>query len=126
MGGIVIYTDKVEGGQRVKMLPLIKINPKYKDNKGLHDHEYEHVKQYLVGLAIGLTTFPITGIFSVLIGMCLHDMAYTFIRKYRQWAEVKAFKVQMKDGGSIDLAAKHLAEDYDLNISIEEAKRLLS
>lgn len=40
--------------------------------------------------------------------------------------KVKAFKVQMKDGGSIDLAAKHLAEDYDLNISIEEAKRLLS
>ncbi|QCQ59209.1 hypothetical protein HOV44_gp131 [Rheinheimera phage Barba5S] len=124
---MVLYTNKIQHAYKMKMLPIIKMNPKFKNDKGLHKHEYQHVIQYLVfGLLVGV---PLTIIFNwfigLIVGVMAHDIVYTFSTKYRLWSEVSAFKAQLKVGGSIDLAAKALSENYGLHISVAEAKRLL-
>lgn len=125
---MVIYTDKVDKAYKMSMLPLVKMNPTYKQDKGLHVHEYEHIKQYfMLFFVVGLICTPfLHWVFSLLLATSSHDLLYTFSAKYRQWCEVQAFKAQLKVGGSINKAAKALSEDYELNISFNEAKRLLS
>jgi len=125
---IVYYTDKIQGAYKIKMLPFIKMNSKYKNDIGLHQHEYEHVKQYLMlGVPVGVVTLLLSNwFFALLTGVMAHDLLYTFSTEYRQWSEVKAFKKQLKYGGSIDIAAEKLSSDYGLMISKEEAIRLLS
>jgi hypothetical protein len=124
----VYYTDKIQGAYKIKMLPFIKMNSKYKNDIGLHQHEYEHVKQYLMlGVPVGVVTLLLSNwFFALLTGVMAHDLLYTFSTEYRQWSEVKAFKKQLKYGGSIDIAAEKLSSDYGLMISKEEAIRLLS
>lgn len=125
---LVKYTDRIQGAYKIKMLPFIKMNSKYKDDVGLHQHEYEHVKQYfMLGIPTAIITLLLSNwVVAALVGVCTHDALYTFSSKYRQWSEVKAFKKQLKYGGSIDIAAEKLSSDYGLMISKEEAIRLLS
>jgi hypothetical protein len=125
---LVFYTDKIQGAYKMKLLPFVKMNSKHQNDIGLHQHEYEHVKQYLM---LGVPAFIITLLlsnwfFALLAGAMAHDLLYTFSTKYRQWSEVSAFKKQLKYGGSIDIAAQKLSSDYGLMISKEEALRLLS
>jgi hypothetical protein len=123
---MIIYTDKVKGGIKVKMLPLIMINPKYKGDKGLVAHEMEHVKQYLYwfiplfAITLGLSNW----LAALLVSCMAHDLLYTLSSKYRQWSEVKAFKAQLKHGGRVEDAAKLLSENYKLDITYEKALRL--
>jgi hypothetical protein len=125
---LVRYTDKVKGGHKMKMLPFIEINPKYKNDKGLHAHEYEHVKQYFM---LGIPAFIICLLLSnwlvaVIALIATHDVLYTFIRGYRQWCEVTAFRKQLKMGGDIYKASHLLASGYDLSITEKQAYTLLS
>lgn len=57
--------------------PVILIRKDCKDDKGLYQHELVHVKQWWMTLGI-------------------HSILYKFIRKYRFWAELKAYKKQLK------------------------------
>ena len=52
-----VYTDKVAAGDRIRFTPVIRINPRYKSDKGLHAHEQAHVAQW-VAVAI-LTGVPV-------------------------------------------------------------------
>ena len=70
--------------------PVIIIDPEYKDDEGIYQHELEHVKQAARLLFIG------------------HALLYLFVRAYRKWAEVKAYAVQTKYD---DRHGKHLALD---------------
>ncbi|WP_307987774.1 hypothetical protein [uncultured Pseudomonas sp.] len=114
--------------------PLIKILPKYKDDIGLLEHEKTHVRQWyaVVGFALLLSTlltlfvspalWPLYGLAPV-----LHQSLYRFIRPYRRWCEVQAYRKQIESGGyaSHDFAASALVEKYCLNLHINEAKALL-
>ncbi len=127
----VSYTMGVRGGDA--KLFYVRINPKYKDDKGLHAHEYEHVKQwYKMTLICSAMMLGVMAIFStdfwVLLPMCatVHGLLYTFSTAYRLYCEEHAFKAQMKHNpDSLDFFADALASYYDLSITVEQAKSIL-
>ena len=113
--------------------PLIKILSKYKDGSGLLEHEKVHVRQWyavlVLGLLSGLLTLLVSPSLWPLFGLApfLHSLLYKFVRPYRRWCEVQAYRKQLATGGydSNDFGVAALAEKYDLNLSTNEAKALL-
>ena len=115
--------------------PLIKLLTKYKDDVGLIEHEKTHVRQWYAVLAIGLL---ICTLLTLLVspslwphyGLALfsHQLLYKFVRPYRRWCEVKAYRKQVAVGGysSNGFAVTMLVEKYGLDLSVDEARALLS
>lgn len=88
--------------------PVIRILKKHKDDEGLYQHELMHVRQWFY--------FPI-----------LHNLLYLFVPEYKLWAEVEAYKRQLKhypDDRS-ELFAEFIATRYDLKVTKEYALWLL-
>jgi len=88
--------------------PVIRILKKYKNDKGLYQHELMHVKQWFMTLG-------------------LHSFLYKFSEKYRLWSEVSAYKVQLKHSrsGLATHFARMIAGRYDIDIDPHEAYKLL-
>lgn len=132
---IVKYTDKLAdmfGGETFG--PLIKLREKYKDDTALLEHEKFHVRQWYAASGVGVAVIAGLGLitsfaFTLLpLAFVLHQMLYKYIRPYRQWSEVKAYKVQIKAGkiSNIDFAVDMLVSSYDLDIDDDEARKLLT
>jgi len=127
------YTDKVKGGD--SFMFRVRMNPKYKDNVGLHLHEYQHIKQWYKGLAIGLCVtvpilllgFPSLALMGLVVSLQLQGLAYTFVPYARKLMEVEAFRVQIKNSKGVpkEFFIKTLVEEYNLNITTAEARELL-
>jgi len=128
------YTDKVRQGEA--RLFTISINPAKRGDIGLYTHEYEHIKQWylclVVGLAcaVGFYLFTHNDIASLLIAavsVSLKGILYSYVKPFRKWAEVKAFRAQIKvtEGEYVDFFANALANDYKLGITYNQAVKLL-
>lgn len=132
----VKYTDNIAekfGGETWG--PRIKIRPKYISDTGLLAHEKTHVRQWYVVLALGLllgtlltllvspSLWPLFGVAPV-----LHQLLNQWVRPYRRWCEVQAYRKQIETGGyaSNEFAVAALVEKYDLGLSVEEARARLS
>lgn len=114
--------------------PLIKLLPKYKNDVGLIEHEKTHVRQWYAVLAIGLLVCAVMALLvspTLWIGCAvapsLHPLLYKFIRPYRRWCEVRAYRQQLAVGGyaSTTFAVTALVEKYDLGLSVDEVRALL-
>ena len=114
--------------------PLIKILSKYKGDIGLLEHEKTHVRQWYAVLAIGLLictllTLLVSLSLWPLYGLALfsHQLLYKFVRPYRRWCEVKAYRKQIETGGytSNEFAVTMLVDKYDLGLSVDKARVLL-
>ncbi|MEC4238279.1 hypothetical protein [Pseudomonas sp. DSV-1] len=114
--------------------PLIKLLAKYQHDAGLLEHEKTHVRQWYAVLATGLLlctllTLLVSPSLWPLYGLApfLHQLLYKFIRPYRRWCEVKAYRKQIAVGGYTgnDFAVSALVEKYDLGLSVDEARALL-
>ena len=84
---------------------------KYREDKGLVEHELEHVQQSYRGLFI------------------FHTLLYLLYTPYRQWAEIKAYRRQLAYYGpehSCDFAVRALTTKYRLPLTIGEARKLLT
>jgi hypothetical protein len=89
--------------------PLISILHKYKGDQGLLEHEKCHVRQWFMLLGIG------------------HALLYRFSKRYKLWAEIQAYKIQLKyNPANLPIFALYLATHYGLDLIPDEAKRLLS
>lgn len=90
--------------------PLVFIKPEYKNDKGLLAHEQVHVSQWKRN--------P------------LMPLIYKFNKTYRLNCEVEAFKEQLKYYDNkeyhLDYFSNFLATNYNLNITKDAAKVLLS
>jgi hypothetical protein len=76
--GLLFYTEKLPAGcGGCANGPIIRIRPRYQNDKGLHEHEAEHVRQWWRTLG-------------------LHSLLYLVSRKYRLWAEVAAYRYSCK------------------------------
>ena len=106
----VIYTNRfipaIYAGRTIG--PIIFIRPEYKSDTGLLEHEKVHVRQFW--RTLGLFGIP-----------------YLLSKKYRLKYELEAYKEQLKyyTTDKKQLFAQHLATKYDLNITQEEALKLL-
>lgn len=114
--------------------PLIKLLPKYQHDAGLIEHEKTHVRQWYAVLALGLLfctllTLLVSPALWPLYGLApfLHPLLYKFVRPYRRWSEVLAYRKQIATGGyaSAEFAVTALVEKYDLGLSVDEARALL-
>lgn len=107
----VIYTNNIIpdkfAGQTIG--PFIFIRPSHKGDKGLLEHEKVHVRQFWSTL--GLFGIP-----------------YLLSKKYRLKYELEAYKEQLKyySTDKRSLFAHFLATKYNLDITQEEALKLLS
>lgn len=90
--------------------PIIVIDPKYKDDRGLLAHEQVHVRQF----------WRTWG---------LHPLLYRASKRYRLAAELEAYRVQLKYAEDKEASARRfagfIAGRYGLAISVEAAYRLI-
>ena len=114
--------------------PVIKVRPKYVSDRGLLEHEKTHVRQWYFWLAVGLLlgamlTLLVSPSLWPLLGLApfLHQLFYKFVRPYRCWCEVQAYRKQIAVGGylSNDFAVAALVEKYGLKLSADKARALL-
>lgn len=133
---IVKYTDDLAPGfAGATQGPRIKIRPRYQDDHGLLEHEKTHVRQWYVLTGLGLVIAVALAVLvspafwsAVLVTPCLHTLLYKFLRSYRQWCEVQAYRKQSALGGyaNSDFAVTALVDKYDLKLSATEAAALLA
>jgi hypothetical protein len=88
--------------------PVVFIRPEYRDDRGLYEHELTHVKQWFRTLG-------------------LHSFLYLLSDRYKLACEVEAYREQDKHYAEDRRAlfAKFIAQDYDLDITQDEALALL-
>lgn len=107
---LTFYTDKFipDFAAACARGPVIFIRPKYKEDKGLLEHEKTHRMQWILTLG-------------------LHSLFYLFSNTYKLWSEVEAYKKQLQyySDDRADLFAGFIATKYNLNISKENALKLL-
>jgi hypothetical protein len=134
----VQITDKTKYGD--SKLFRIRLNPKYKDDKGLMLHEYTHVKQFYAGFCFGLVVALIVYLtsnrldytfYSLCVAPFYKGMAYTFLAPCRLFFEVDAFAKQISIEPQeqheylIKTYAKNIAEEYNLSVSAETVEKKL-
>lgn len=134
---LVIYTDRLPAGVAgAANGPLVRIRPAYRHDAGLHAHEYRHVQQwYLVSVMtvvlLAVLLLVCGGVQGTLLALwpaalASHSLAYLLWPRYRLWAEVDAYRVQMRYGLSLDAAAVRLASPvYGLGLTPARARSLL-
>jgi hypothetical protein len=105
---MIFYVNSLPNGHAgMTNGPVIRILKSHKDDRGLREHEREHVKQWLFSLG-------------------LHSFLYLFSKRYRLWSEVQCYRAQLKHSpGREELFASFIAERYKLKITQQEALELL-
>jgi hypothetical protein len=113
---------------------VVRIRPEYKDDAGVHNREYTHVKQWYKVLAVWLSfsALLVAGTYDsmgyslapvAVAGIGIHSVLYLFVRSYRLEAEAQAYAAQVEAGANLDDMADDLAEgSYKLDITKEQAK----
>jgi hypothetical protein len=106
------YTDDMpEGTGGYAKYWFIYLRPKYKDDRGILEHEKCHVCSFYKTLGF-------------------HALFYLCSKAYRLHSEVAAYKEQLLwppfEIGNKELFAKFIANDYGLNITQEEVLKLLT
>ncbi|MBT2909683.1 hypothetical protein PL84_03685 [Vibrio anguillarum] len=138
----VRYSDKLPYWQAANArFFLITMRRDKANDVGLLEHEKFHVKQWWFGfLLLSAIGWPLmycssSDLVLMIIGAVVsgcspacHALLYYFVRPYRQWSEVKAYRIQLARGGYGDkrfavLALMH--PKYRLNLTEIKAKRLL-
>ena len=132
---LVKYTSNLpDGFGGTARGPLIKLLPKYQNDVGLIEHEKTHVRQWYAAMSLGfllcaLMVALVSPAFWIGCGISpfLHQLLYRFVRPYRLWSEVKAYRKQIATGDytNNEFAVIALVEKYDLKLSVDEVKALL-
>ena len=137
---ITFYTDRLIPDKfgAVSAGPVTLIRPKYKDDRGLHEHEDVHFTQWLVLAALGPVSASVVYFAQIeqaqpylltilLMPSLFHGMLYELSKRYRQACEVSAYKAQLPHypDDRTELFAGFLASKYDLDIGHTAAIKLL-
>jgi hypothetical protein len=133
---ILKYSDDLpDGFGGATQGPFIKVRPRYQNDGGLLEHEKTHVQQWYALMGLGLAIVAALALLvspalcpAAAVAPFLHPLLYKFLRPYRQWCEVQAYREQIEaDGNSnSDFAVTALVEKYHFRLSIDEARALLN
>ena len=108
---LTLYTTTVtnEDKRGRTIGPFIFIHPKYQRDAGLLVHQKVHQLQWIRTLG-------------------LHSILYPIVPPYRLSCEVEAYRAQLRyyGGDKADQFAEFIATKYNLRVTAEEAKRLLT
>lgn len=129
------YKDNIKDGFGGKAsMWKIEILKKYRGDTGLLEHEKFHVRcwwyclavTWLVAAAMFLAGTDGWWISFLIAGPWVHSLLYR-IRYFRKLVEVKAYKIQLKEGtyASPTFAVEALTSKYKLGISAARARKLL-
>lgn len=116
--------------------PYVRIKPEYRHDEGLHEHEFMHVKQGYIGLIgcvlLGLLLNQFIDFDYILeaafgIGAASHPLLYLLVTRYKLFAEVVAYAKQAEfyPTDKTELFGKFIAENYKLDISAEDATKMI-
>jgi hypothetical protein len=132
---LVLQSENIgENNGGIAQGPIVRIREKYWNDEGILKHELEHVKQFWVfgGLAISISIILLYSPFADYAGLAIaiaagHPLLYMRLQAYRLWAEVSAYKVQLKYYAEdrTKMFAGFISKYYNLDISEEAAERLL-
>lgn len=96
-----IYTDNLpENVGGCANAFIVRIKPKYKNDVGIHKHEYTHVVQFwrasvISCLVIGIICYLFhLQFFYIIASFAIHSILYTIFRPYRMYAEAQAYANQ--------------------------------
>lgn len=138
---LVIYSDQLPekvGGMAHTF--MVVIHPKYREDRGLHEHELEHVAQWYAVTAATLVfalfawnhVQPEIGLGLAMASIGMHSLLYRRWRRFRRWSEVGAYARQMRfpdrKGRCLSLAAataRLCSTKYDLRLSGSEAQAII-
>lgn len=128
-----VITSNVEVGD--SKLFRIRLNPAYKNDKGVIAHEMTHVLQWYVSLlyvaalviALAMAGYYSAMVYAAILGLAAHNLLSTVSRSYRKHIEAEAFAAQLDVIGwkYLESLAESLAENYDLRITKKEAMDLI-
>lgn len=107
---MIIYSDRLvpKGFGAITIGSIIFMRPKHKGDEGLLAHEMVHVRQWKEAKG----TFWIK---------------YLTCKEFRLKCEVEAYKVQLQhDPENLIRFARYLATGYNLDITLDQAIKLLS
>lgn len=132
---VTIYTDNLpEGTGGTQRFFVVRIRPKYKNDIKLHDHEYEHVRQWwvvtilsamLISTMLYFYNVPLSQyLLALSASVSLYGLMYTVLRPFRMYCEASAYAKQVKeDKSDLDLMAFRLnLPMYKLNSTQEKCK----
>ena len=115
--------------------PVIRILEKYRNDKGLHQHELVHVKQWAMWSLLSIPAAYVLcqlALFDYMalafLPMSLHSILYRLVPAYRFWCEVEAYKEQAKhyNDDRKPLFAEYIANSYDLPHTTKQALDVLN
>jgi hypothetical protein len=110
--------------------PVIRILEKYRNDKGLLQHELMHVKQWFVWSLLSIPVAYVLyqlALFDYLalaiLPLSFHSVLYRFVTPYRFWCEVEAYKEQAKyyADDRKPLFAEYIANCYNLPHTTKQA-----
>lgn len=110
---MIFYSKRFLNGHagtvKIFLIPVIIIDPAYKDDEGLLAHEQTHVDQ------AWRCIFP-----------PIHALRYNLDKDYRLKCEVEAYRKQLEySPNSVLHFANYLATRYGLDVTVEHALSLL-
>lgn len=109
---LVLHTERgiKPGFEAAARGPVVFIRPVWRGNAGLLVHELEHVRQWWVTLG-------------------LHSILYLLSRRYRAWAEARAYAAQIdatdEAHWTVAKAAAVMARGYDLRMTDVQCAALI-
>jgi hypothetical protein len=115
----------------------VAIRPKYRDDKGIHAHELQHVKQWwittllataLIAAAVWYTKAPTYQYILCGLGLVAFDLLHSTFQRFKLQLEVWAYKKQIPHypDDRTAMFAKMIATKYGLEgITPEYAEKLL-
>lgn len=131
----VVITDNMEawkGGSARG--PIAQVRPRYitSGDKGIVNHELRHVRQWwvpvllgaLIAVALYLAGYVVWNL-PLFAGLVAHPLLYTLSPRYRLWAEVDAYRQQIKAyglSGPPDWMVTVIETKYNLKYSREFIK----
>lgn len=86
--------------------PLVLIDRKYREDRGLYVHELVHVKQWAVTAAIVwavaaviLTLLALPSVIQTasILAVSAYGLLYAGVRPFRLWAEILCYRAQLKE-----------------------------
>ena len=130
---LVRYKSLTDEGGHQKGI-LVTIDPKYRNDAGLHAHEYRHVSHFYICAIIAMLLvwflipeWDIRAIALPIAAFSYHILMMTFLT-FRMWAEIDCYRIQIRTNGQqehADLYASWFAKYYGIHKDPEWIKKQL-